>query len=172
MYDRIKPECNEELGEIICPECKGKGVIEHGKMEFMDYVCPKCQGEGKLDWCQQAVGVKPKPIGFDSSGYYTFSTYAAASGRASTSGGKMIADVEAAPNHFHQLYMNQIDKAAQQMADDVDREILRSLENAVEHNNDIKIEVDKRRHQGYDYGVFSKLMLFLTAKSKDKDKKN
>ena len=59
-------QLNEELGEIICPECKGFSATEQGMYMIR---CPKCQGAGKLDWCQQAVGVPPpksNPFNFGS----------------------------------------------------------------------------------------------------------
>jgi hypothetical protein len=63
-------QLNEELGEIICPECKGLTATEQGMYMLR---CPKCQGAGKLDWCQQAVGVPPpKYYSMDSSAVMSF----------------------------------------------------------------------------------------------------
>jgi len=48
---------NEELGEIICPKCKGRGSKSTGK--YSATICNKCWGKGKLDWVEQCMGVKP-----------------------------------------------------------------------------------------------------------------
>lgn len=165
MGTQQTPNCNEELGEIPCPECGGGGVILHNKIEVMDHMCEKCQGTGKLDWCQRAVGVKPRRMfSFDSSASMSFSTFAKTY-------------VESTPqghNHFHEFYMNMIDDIANKMAVDVDNQILRSLEEGLEHNENkpFKLAVNKRRRQGYDYGVFSELMLFPTSESEIEDKKD
>ena len=157
---------NEELGEIICPECKGEGAILHNKMELMDYTCPKCQGKGKLDWCQQVVGVPaPKYYSFDSSAAMSFGTFAK---------NVMVESTPSGKNHFHDYYMEMIDDIANKMANDIDKQILRSLEEGLEHNENkpLKIAVDKRRRHGYDYGVFSEFLLFTSAESEVEDKEN
>lgn len=47
-------------GEYKCPECEGDGIVM-GDYPYSD-VCPKCLGEGKLDWIENAMGKKKKPI--------------------------------------------------------------------------------------------------------------
>lgn len=50
-------------GEIICPECQGKGIkprkIDIFNPHDITYKCEKCQGEGKLDWIEQIIGKQP-----------------------------------------------------------------------------------------------------------------
>lgn len=136
---------NEELGEIVCPECKGEGTILKGV--YGHIVCEKCQGQGKLDWCQQAVGVAPnRYFQFDSSASMSFSNCTVAS----TPNGE--------ENKFHDFYMNMIDEMANKIVKDVDRQILRSFEEGLEHNEN-RVIIDKRRKIGYDHRVFSEFML-------------
>ena len=42
-------------GEIICPRCKGNGEIMGCTCMVL---CPKCKGKKKLDWVENATGVK------------------------------------------------------------------------------------------------------------------
>ena len=48
-------EINLEPGEVICPECNGKGTII---VQCIGNVCPMCWGAGKLDWIENIVGKK------------------------------------------------------------------------------------------------------------------
>jgi hypothetical protein len=46
-------------GEIICPECKGKGefpVLTRKRIIRWYDACEKCLGHGKLDWIEMIVG--------------------------------------------------------------------------------------------------------------------
>lgn len=170
------PNCNEELGEIICPECKGKGAKNKGVYGYVN--CQKCQGEGKLDWCQQAVGVAPKPyFHFDTSGVSTFAmmndTTAVINSKVHSQmnvPSEML--IESTPtgksNWFRDMYMGMLDKAAAKLAFDMDEQLLRSFERSLEQNDK---ETLKRRDTN-DNGVFSELMLFTALESKIEDKKD
>jgi hypothetical protein len=65
-------ELDEDLGEIVCPICGGRGAIElarkDGSICRNISICPKCWGKRKLDWIEQATGVEP-PDYNGSSGY-------------------------------------------------------------------------------------------------------
>jgi hypothetical protein len=55
---------DEDLGEIICPKCEGRGTIseimdDEGFVYNNTRICSKCWGKGKLDWIEQATGVEP-----------------------------------------------------------------------------------------------------------------
>ena len=52
-------------GEIICPECKGKGQhpeVNKGGFIIRYLTCPKCQGSGKLDWVEMVVGKRYRRV--------------------------------------------------------------------------------------------------------------
>ena len=68
---------NTELGEVVCPECKGIGNfgyevdVQEVNMKGITYkipgpktnkICYKCQGTGKLDWVEAVVGKTPKTM--------------------------------------------------------------------------------------------------------------
>jgi hypothetical protein len=180
MENQSLPKCDENLGEIICPECKGTGSISAGV--YIAKTCSKCQGNGKLDWCQQAVGVAPKPyFHFDTSGVSTFNmmngTYADTTAVVNSKihsqmnvPSEML--IESTPtgksNWFRDMYMNILDKAVEKLAFNIDREILRSFEDALEHNEK---ETCKGRYAN-DHRVFSELMFFPSVKSEVKNKKD
>lgn len=48
-------ELNEELGEIVCPVCKGEDKV-HRSDDTLLRCCSNCNGRGKLDWCEQVLG--------------------------------------------------------------------------------------------------------------------
>lgn len=43
-----------EVGEVLCPKCKGKGKF-----------CNHCMGKGKLDWIQNIVGIRSSNSSMD-----------------------------------------------------------------------------------------------------------
>ena len=48
-----------EEGEVLCPECYGKGSIPTKKVRgeiVTDCLCRKCYGTGKLDWVEVCMG--------------------------------------------------------------------------------------------------------------------
>lgn len=135
--------CDEELGEIICPECKGQTATEQGMYWLR---CPKCQGTGKLDWCQQAVGVAPKK---DNNMFFT------------------RWDSTAVMSHHH-VFNDFFDKAAKQLADEIDKEILGTYEHKWEHT----VKYAKLGEELYDHGKFSELMLFPTVESEIEDQED
>jgi len=75
-------ELNEELGEVICDECDGKGEVQYqiDECQSTEVRCPKCFGDGKLDWVENAMGKKKEsePI-FFASVAGTWSNYAISS---------------------------------------------------------------------------------------------
>jgi len=56
-------ELNEELGEVLCDECDGKGEVQHqiDDCQTTEIRCSKCLGHGKLDWVENAMGKKKEP---------------------------------------------------------------------------------------------------------------
>jgi len=135
---------NEELGEILCPECEGGGYVQ---IDDVHMACKKCQGKGKLDWCQQAVGVKPQP-------YFQFDSSASMSMESTPTG----------DNKFYEMYMN---KMGEELANQIDDMVLRSFENDLEHNENKRIGDDV-----YDYGKFLKFLFLPASKSKIKNQKD
>ena len=142
-------QLNEELGEILCPECEGHGCIpkEIKKMDEIQMTCQKCQGKGKLDWCEQAVGVAPKP-------YFQFDSSASMS----------IESTPTGDNKFYELYMQQM---SEDLANEIDAMVLRSFENDLEHNENKQIG-----DEVYDYGKFLKFLFLPASKSEIKDQKD
>lgn len=70
-------ELDEELGEVICDQCDGKGIKGSPHNPNVASICQKCQGRGKLDWCHKVVGVPEPKVSYgstsgmgDSSGIY------------------------------------------------------------------------------------------------------
>lgn len=146
------PNCNEELGEVVCPECNGMTAIEKGGYMLK---CPKCQGKGKLDWCQQAVGVAPEKNNM------FFSQWDSSS----VSYANMVSDGTA--------WVRCLDKASKDLADSIDNKILentmRSYQPELEHNEN----KDEVMEDGvYDHRKFSELLLFPTIESKIKNQKD
>jgi hypothetical protein len=85
-------------GEVICDECLGTGEsIAH-------HSCPKCWGNGKLDWIENVVGKRPKV----SNEFF----------KAKWS--DEILDSWPQANEY-------IDELAKQLAQDIDKKILESL---------------------------------------------
>lgn len=121
---------NSELGEVKCPKCDGTGSIDAGV--YIAKTCDKCQGTGKLDWCQQAVGVAPKPyFHFDSSAAMSLKDFAEHVWVESTPRGH---------SHFQQIYMDSIDKASEKLSEKIDNEILGTLEQNLEQIHEEKIQ--------------------------------
>lgn len=55
-------------GEKICPECKGKGVVEElaeSIFSLHNKICPTCNGFKKLDWIDEVRGHKTDYIPID-----------------------------------------------------------------------------------------------------------
>ena len=45
------------LGEVLCKECKGEGLVRVNKRPHaVKSMCNKCFGAGKLDWIEVVVG--------------------------------------------------------------------------------------------------------------------
>jgi hypothetical protein len=131
---------NEDLGEIVCDKCNGEGAILHHKIEVMDYVCPKCQGRGKVDWVENVVGVKPKDSMF------SFSKFAAT-----------YADVP-----IPDFQMDFINKLSNELAKEIDNDIIRSLQPKSEHN--LKFTWSNVKERMYDHRVIPKFMFYPPTK--------
>ncbi len=107
---------NESVGEVICPVCEGKG-----------FFCDKCLGTGKLDWVEQIVGKKPKED--------TFTIYDSSNCTISNSN---------ITNYSLEDTIRKI--VAEELAKQIDREILESLANkfsSVKEPTDL-LEGDKK----------------------------
>lgn len=128
--------CDEELGEMICDKCNGEGRVRYSDEVYISssYLCSKCRGKGKVDWVENILGVKlPKLRGF-----FTY-----------------IDD-----NSFKcPVEQFIIDTMTKQIAEDLDNEILRSLKNHSEQNENEQI-----RGKSYDNRVFSELMFHTFIK--------
>jgi len=70
----MKPNLIINPGEVLCDKCSGDGWIKRenkneNNSQFFDYlniICDKCYGVGKLDWIEIIVGKeKPKPKDFN-----------------------------------------------------------------------------------------------------------
>lgn len=135
-YQDIPVSLNEELGEIICPECEGYGATpkEIKSMDEIQMTCQKCQGTGKVDWCQAAVGVPP-PKDFRLS----FTDFAK----------NFLHDDNKDILPYQQAL---IDKLSQDLADKIDAEILESLQGNLEQNDD---KTKFIRGSVYDHRVIS-----------------
>jgi len=152
----MKLELNEEIGEILCPKCQGKSGTVSG--EPSDVVvdpawvrCNKCQGTGKLDWCQQAVGVAPpKYYGFDSSASMSLQDFAQ----------NVYVSTPQGDNAFYKMYMNLIENMSNDLAEKIDNEILATLTEDLEQNDDEKNVIGGSK---YDHRVFSELMFFPSS---------
>lgn len=49
------------MGEVFCDHCDGIG-IDKSKKGPGTYHCKKCRGTGKLDWVENIVGGKRRPL--------------------------------------------------------------------------------------------------------------
>ena len=85
------PEINEELGEVLCDECEGRGCVPKKitKLDQMQSMCWKCQGDGKLDWVSMATGKPTIPMSFGTSGT-SFSISTPVMGNSSSGMSKII----------------------------------------------------------------------------------
>lgn len=62
-------EIELEDGEVICPDCKGFGVVRAWNVSYISMrtvVCLRCFGTKTLDWIEMIVG-KDDPYGSSSS---------------------------------------------------------------------------------------------------------
>lgn len=103
-----------EEWEMVCDKCEGRGTSW-----IYTTPCSKCQGKGKVDWIENIVGKKPETI--DTSGSNNaFVGYQ--SGLCKTTGSDNII----------------INALAQQLANEIDQEIMGSLTKKSEQNNKMK----------------------------------
>lgn len=157
-------------GEMICDKCEGKGGASHAHpssdLNSPNWVrCQKCQGKGKVDWVENIVGKKPE---FDHG-----------SSSSSMSSGGTFAISGTSGNPFN-IPQNVLDGAAQQIANEIDKEILESLRShseQIDRENDIQMKTAAQimTEMGgtiFDNGIISKFMLFFATKPKVKTKEN
>lgn len=119
MIDEL--DIDESKGEILCDECNGKGSVPSSpNKNYRVYreLCWKCQGDGKVDWVSNATGKPEKKL----KGIFSSSSVSSMS---STSG------------PANNIYNDMIDSLAQNMAAEIDKEILDSLnKQSNKHIND------------------------------------
>jgi len=110
------PKIDESLGEVLCDRCGGSGFVGPG--EKFDYSssepgimpkrCKKCRGEGRLDWVENVVGKRPRSA-FIRPGVYV----------------REIDVSEFVP--LPDVDTEIADRAVEQMAMDIDREIMEAF---------------------------------------------
>ena len=122
----IERELDESLGEIICPECEGRGTIWNGHIQTATTYCTKCWGKGKLDWIEQAVGVKPPDYG--SSGAWGTSGSSGAMGTSGAVGTSGTSGPDGDMFSFNDSLLDKFaDEMAQNLANEIDDEILSEI---------------------------------------------
>jgi len=108
---RWYPEINEDLGEVLCDECGGRGwkhgeMVEYSTMQpGVTASCKKCRGTGKLDWIERIVGKRPHRL----------------SARFNCFGLSEIPEIRTS------IDGEIIKRIAEQMSADIDREIMETL---------------------------------------------
>ena len=106
-----------EPGEVICDKCKGTGHPNNNEIDYKQkdftflWVCNKCNGEGKLDWIEAVVGKKK-----------LFSVWGQKTMQFSTA--EQLYSEEALESDYGKII---IEKVAQQIADGIDKDIIRTI---------------------------------------------
>ncbi len=97
-------------GDIICLKCEGLGWLTKDLSRENDwqYTCDKCWGAGKLDWIERIMG-KPSP-------HHTLK-------------GDWSIEMDQELNALHDISLDSeiIDAMTQEIADEIDEEIIKNI---------------------------------------------
>ena len=114
--NEMKNELNKDICECLCDKCGGTGSIDAGV--YIATTCKKCDGKGKLDWLEFILG-KKKP-------------------KLRTLKASWSLDTE---EDLKNIFQNEvIDEISKSLADEIDKEIMRSLMGVWEQNENDKGE--------------------------------
>jgi hypothetical protein len=110
--DRTQPL---EPGDVVCDQCNGTGepgnnkIDPDDKLSMVPWYCDKCGGTGKLDWIENITGRRSRMFSINwEKEFSTDYTYRSVEEQ------KMF------------------EKAAQKIADDIDRDIIKRITDGVE----------------------------------------
>ena len=113
--NEMKNELNKDICECLCDKCGGTGSIDAGV--YIATTCKKCDGKGKLDWLEFILG-KKKPKRRNLKASWSFES----------------------TKFVNTIQNEMIDKISKSLADEIDKEIMRSLMGVWEQNENDKGE--------------------------------
>lgn len=147
-------EIDEENGELLCDECKGRGSVDsYPHANSLRTICWKCQGDGKVDWVSHITG-KPERediFGYAHSTSFDFSRSGYSVGVCGTYDYKLA------------------EKQSQMIADKVDEEIMDNIRNSYQQTY---VEEKKAEEDTLGNRIISKFMFYPYIKQIFKGKEN